>query len=121
MYATVPFMMVDFSNSFLMSYIKGLSLMSPPAFLMVGALFIFWFSIKSLTAKLALVGGGLLIASIMAYKVNRIENKQRKIELDNKNKNISFSESITDINAQESQFKIEEPELKLSRLFKTKD
>lgn len=106
----IPFLQFETT---LTIWLKSLMLMSPGTFLLLGGLVICWLSLKTLTAKLAFLGGGLLIASVVTYFVNKEDKKQKELQ---KSKKINITDNFIDVDSEN--IKMEEQELKLSRMFK---
>lgn len=113
----LPISLLPFSldPTMLASIVKGMFLLNPVNILFVGLFIVLWLSLKTMTAKLAFLGGSLLIASIMGYVMNRKE-KQQKINKVEK-KQLDFSDDFMDVSPMSHQ-KEEEQELLLSKMFK---
>lgn len=97
------------------SILKGIFFLNPANILFIGLFILLWLSLKTMTAKLAFLGGSLLIASIMGYVMHRKE-KQQKINKIEK-KQLDLSDNFMDVSPM-SQQKEEEQELMLSKMFK---
>lgn len=105
--------MIPFDPATLMTIAKGLLFLNPMNFFFIGAMIILWFTLKTVTAKLAFLGASLLISSIIAYVVYQNDKKHKKVE----KKQIDLSDDFFS-ETPEQQAKSEEKELMLSRIFK---
>lgn len=107
---------LPFESSLFMGLIKSLLLINPGTLCMIAILCVFWFSIKTLSVKLALLGGGIILASLITYIVHRIEKKQSiKKVIARKVINLS-DDTITTIGI-DSEIQ-DKKDLSLSRMFK---
>ena len=103
-----------FDMTFLMTILKGAFFLNPANLLFAAVIFIVFFSLKTMTAKLAFLGGTLALTSIAGYILHKKE-KQKAVKV--KNKKIGLSDDFFE-NEEISEQKQQEQELMLSRIFK---
>lgn len=104
---------IDFA--YLTPLLKGLFLINPASILLTGAVVLLYFSLKTVTAKLAFVGAMLLTTAIITYCAHRNSKKENEKRVEKKQ--LDLSEDFIQVN-NKVVLKEEEPELMLSRIFK---
>jgi len=95
--------------------LKGIFLLNPANILFVGLFILLWLSLKTMTAKLAFLGGSLVISSIIGYVMYKKEQSQKVKKV--AKKELDFSDDFIEVSPTNQQ-KEEEQELMLSKMFK---